>query len=187
MNPDELSPLWIFAYGSLIWRPDFPVEEEHPARIKGYVRRFWQASEDHRGTKETPGRVLTLVPRSDEYCQGVLYRVASKERERVLEMLSVREKGGYTPLVLPAETRGGDMVDALVYVANAENPLYVGEEAESTTVQTILSSEGPSGHNIEYVLRLSDALSGRDLSCEHVFRMANLLVDPDRVFDEEDA
>jgi cation transport regulator ChaC len=53
---------YLFGYGSLVWRPDIVFDESHFGMVDGFVRRFWQASPDHRGTPESPGRVCTLVP-----------------------------------------------------------------------------------------------------------------------------
>ncbi len=77
--------LWVFGYGSLIWNPNIKFSEQRKCCIKGYSRRFWQGSNDHRGTKEKPGRVVTLVAEDEEglcgdaLCTwGMAYLVASQ-------------------------------------------------------------------------------------------------------------
>ena len=101
-------PRRIFGYGSLIWKVDFPISKAQPGWIEGYVRRFWQASWDHRGTVESPGRVATLVAKDSpalEGCRdakstsrvfGTVYELDPASQEETIEHLAFREKAGYS-------------------------------------------------------------------------------------------
>ena len=84
-------PTWVFGYGSLIWRQDFPYNESRRAYIDGWRRRFWQGSHDHRGVQSDPGRVVTLVDRSGERCHGRAFLIEPD----VFEHLDDREINGY--------------------------------------------------------------------------------------------
>ena len=68
--------LWIFGYGSLVWRPSFPFAERRGAWIDGFARRFWQGSTDHRGVPGAPGRVVTLEHATGARCFGAAYRIS---------------------------------------------------------------------------------------------------------------
>jgi cation transport regulator ChaC len=85
---------WIFGYGSLVWRPAFPHAERRAASVRGWARRLWQGSPDHRGVRDAPGRVLTLVPRPEALCWGVAYRVEDAARGEVLATLDARGRSG---------------------------------------------------------------------------------------------
>ncbi|XP_020110537.1 gamma-glutamylcyclotransferase 2-3 isoform X2 [Ananas comosus] len=85
--------MWVFGYGSLIWKPGFPYDEKLLGFIRGYRRVFYQGSTDHRGTPAFPGRTVTLEPLRGEVCWGVAYKVSKEEDKKIaLEHLEVREK-----------------------------------------------------------------------------------------------
>lgn len=170
--------LWIFGYGSLVWRPAFPFAERHPGYIRGFARRFWQGSTDHRGVPESPGRVVTLVPRADAICWGMVYRVAPEHREDVLARLDVREQGGYERHELEVSLKvGRSVARALTYVATPDNPEYAGPAPLNVIAEQIRVCVGPSGPNDEYLLRLADALREMRAEDEHVFSLERLVLE----------
>ncbi|KAF2742594.1 ChaC-domain-containing protein [Sporormia fimetaria CBS 119925] len=99
---------WLFGYGSLIWKPPPHYDQRIPGYIEGYVRRFWQASEDHRGTPSAPGRVVTLItrehwstlpdphPTAPSRVWGVAYHIPTQHVNEVRNYLDIREINGYS-------------------------------------------------------------------------------------------
>ena len=102
--PDSV---WVFGYGSLIWRPAIAFRERRVARIRGWTRRFWQGSHDHRGLPDAPGRVVTLVPEPGAWCEGVAYCIAADLAAATFEGLDHREKNGYQRHDVRLEFRRG--------------------------------------------------------------------------------
>jgi cation transport regulator ChaC len=171
--------IWIFGYGSLVWRPAFPHRERRAAWIEGFVRRFWQGSTDHRGVPGAPGRVVTLVPEAGARCWGMAYRIRAQQVDAVLEVLDVREQGGYQRLELPLhfDAPAGEQVLGLSWVATPANRNYLGPASTAAIADQVRRSQGPSGPNPEYVLRLAEAL--RELGAEdpHIHELEALLRD----------
>ncbi|MCH8131209.1 MAG: gamma-glutamylcyclotransferase [Myxococcales bacterium] len=153
-------PLWVFGYGSLIWRPDFPHVERHPGFIEGWARRFWQGSTDHRGLPHAPGRVATLIREASASCWGMAFRVLDADRDAVLADLDHRESGGFERHEVEVHLSGPVRMcqRALVYIASHGNPNYLGPAALEDMVDQMRCAVGPSGPNVEYVLRLDAAL-----------------------------
>ena len=168
-------PLWIFGYGSLVWRPAFSHTERRPGFVEGWARRFWQGSTDHRGVPEAPGRVATLVEQAGARCWGVVYRVAPEEAPAVLRVLDHRESGGFERLQLDVCSEEAEPVRALVYVAGPGNPNYLGPAPVAEIAGQIRRCRGPSGPNLEYLLELRDALQRMGAHDAHVAELAELV------------
>lgn len=162
--------VWVFGYGSLIYKADFPYFERKPAQIRGWSRRFWQGSHDHRGTPEHPGRVVTLVAR-DEMCVGMAYRVTPN----TFDHLDVREKNGYLRFETPLYFLDGTIEQALVYIATEGNAAWLGEAPIEEIAAHIARSHGASGANRDYLLALEASLKELGAQDPHVFAIADAL------------
>jgi cation transport regulator ChaC len=172
-----MSDTWIFGYGSLIWRPDFPFIEKAVADAAGWTRRFWQGSPDHRGVPHAPGRVVTLLPAPGEVCRGVAYRVAAGDRAQVLAQLDIREIGGFCLAEVELTFDGGGAQGGFAYIATPENPNYLGPAPMEAIAEQVRASAGRSGHNVDYVLKLAASLRAIEAEDKHVFALARLLGD----------
>ncbi|WFD22063.1 hypothetical protein MEQU1_000725 [Malassezia equina] len=168
----------IFGYGSIIFKPPPHVISYTPGYIQGFVRRFAQHSEDHRGTPERPGRVVTLVsadhwhslPGADDAPEGDIvwglsYTIDPAHADEVRAYLDDREKNGYTPLWAPIHGYYGSsdepqvlVPEALVYVGLPDNEAFVGPQPLDELAERIHTCHGPSGPNDEYLLRLAEAV-----------------------------
>ena len=160
--------VWIFGYGSIIWRPAFAYVAREPGWIEGYVRRFWQGSPDHRGVPHAPGRVVTLVEEAGARCEGLLFGVGPGDADAILEQLDRRESGGFERLQVEAVRRGGGLVPAIVYLAPRGNPNFLGPAPLDAMADQIGRAVGQSGSNREYLERLAHALEVLDIADAHV-------------------
>lgn len=149
MNDD----LWVFGYGSLMWRPGFPFTEAAHARLKGRHRRLCVYSWVHRGTPERPGLVLGLDRGGS--CLGRVFRVAAEDREATVAYLREREQvtAVYLEKVLRVrlEDGSGREVDALTYVVDRSHQQYAGLLPREKLLDMVRGAEGRSGPNPEYI------------------------------------
>lgn len=162
--------MWIFGYGSLIFRPAFPFLERRRAYVRGWARRFWQGSPDHRGVPEAPGRVVTLVADIDAVCGGLAYRVDLAVAQEILEALDHRERAGFVRRTLPLHgaPEGDAFAEGITWVADTTNDHFLGPLGEREIAAYVRDRRGPSGPNVEYVLQLWSALRELELSDPHV-------------------
>ncbi|KAJ3226462.1 hypothetical protein HDU78_010381 [Chytriomyces hyalinus] len=169
--------VWVFGYGSLVWKVDFTYERRVVGYVEGFHRRFWQGSHDHRGTATSPGRVVTLVA-SNEYrekfgnvsegdrCWGVAYLIHRDTARDVFGHLDHREKNGYSSEVVDVfGSDGSTLCSAAVYIATTENPAFLGPASTADIAHTLVHSVGPSGRNIDYFINLCHAV--RIISANH--------------------
>ncbi|MET0867660.1 MAG: gamma-glutamylcyclotransferase [Pseudorhodoplanes sp.] len=149
--PDDL---WVFGYGSLLWRPGFAFTEKVPARVTGLHRSLCVYSFVHRGTPERPGLVLGLD--RGGACRGIAFHVAAADREATVHYLREREQ--VTSVYLEV-LRGVTLidnperrVDALTYVVDRGHPQYAGKLSLDERLHLIRQGYGRSGPNRDYVL-----------------------------------
>lgn len=170
--------IWIFGYGSILWRPDFKFSRAVPAQLKGFQRRLWQGSTDHRGSTALPGAVATLRRDPGEITTGIAYSLEGAALKKALKDLNHREKNGYEQQKVTITLDGQSGTSALTYIAPAENPWDLGGPSEFDIAARVLHASGPSGSNLDYFLRLHAAnlaLSGPDTHLNMVYD----LIEPD--------
>ena len=152
--------LWVFGYGSLIWRPGFDHVERMPARLVGLHRSLCIYSFDHRGTPERPGLVLGID--QGGACRGIAYRVAAAKRAATLAYLREREQttSVYRETVRTAWLEGKPerRIAALCYVADRSHPQYAGRLTLEQQMHLVRQGHGRSGNNRDYVIETVSAL-----------------------------
>lgn len=166
-NSDAL-PVWVFGYGSLIWRPGFEFVDSSPATVRGWKRRFWQGSHDHRGTPESPGRVVTLIQSAADTCGGMAYLIEPDVVKATFEALDHREKNGYERFDVDLDLSDGRAESGVVYIAPVDNFAWLGEAPLEAIAAQIAVSHGPSGANRDYLFELDRALKDLNFIDSHV-------------------
>ena len=143
--------LWVFGYGSLMWRPGFPFAERRHARLDGYHRALCVYSHVHRGTPERPGLVLGLD--RGGHCQGVAFRVEAGEAEATIRYLREREQvtAVYLERHLGVRLDDDRTVQAVAYVVDRDHPQYAGRLPDADLVRFVRQGQGISGANPDYV------------------------------------
>ena len=153
--------MWVFGYGSLLWKPGFEVAESVIGRLPGYARSFCMRSIHHRGSVEQPGLVLALDPVTGTACDGIVLRVAPGTEGQTLEYLREREliSSAYVEKNLDVQMADGRTVQALVYVIDAEHDQYCGGLPLEEQAQIIAKAVGGMGPNTEYLYNTASHLA----------------------------
>jgi cation transport protein ChaC len=143
--------LWVFGYGSLMWRPGFAFVERCHAHLHGYHRALCVLSHVHRGTPQHPGLVLGLD--RGGRCHGVAFRVEALEAEATIQYLRDREQvtSVYLERRLPVRLSDGRRARAVAYVVDRSHPQYAGRLPDGDLVRLVRQGRGISGANADYV------------------------------------
>ena len=152
--------LWVFGYGSLIWRPGFEFLDRVPARVVGLHRSLCVYSFVHRGTPERPGLVLGLD--IGGACRGIAYRVAARHRPETLAYLRAREQvtSVYRETVRMVWLAGKPehSVEAVCYAIDRGHEQYAGRLTLDQQLHLVRQGHGRSGNNRDYVIETVSAL-----------------------------
>jgi cation transport protein ChaC len=177
--------LWVFAYGSLIWRPGFAHAGRHRALLRGWHRSFCLWSHHYRGTPERPGLVLGLD--RGGACRGAAFEVPGEQAAEVLRYLDERELPDgaevvYHRRVVPVRItdRPGLVVPAVTYVVNRASRLYAPKLDAARVAGVVAAGVGRMGSNRDYLLNTLDHLAELGLGDPGLSRIAALLPDATR-------
>ena len=169
--------LWVFGYGSLMWRPGFTFIEQVPARLIGEHRALCVYSFDHRGTPEKPGLVLGLD--RGGACRGIAFRVAATQRDEVINYLRGREQTThvYREVMRSVwlENEARERVSALTYVVDRGHVQYAGRLSPQEQLRYVRQGHGRSGNNRDYVLETVRSIEAQGFRDAQLHQLALML------------
>jgi cation transport protein ChaC len=168
---DARAPLWIFAYGSLMWNPGLAYVAKRVGTLYGFHRNFCLWSRINRGTPERPGLVLTLERGGS--CRGLAFRLTGSTSRDELRALWQREMslGSYHPRWLDCHV-GAERIPVLTFVVNRGCSGYTGKLTMETMVQAIATARGKYGSSAEYLFQTQAALESHGIRDARVRQLA---------------
>ena len=171
--------LWVFGYGSLMWRPGFEFVEQVPARLIGEHRALCVYSFDHHGTPEKPGLVLGLD--RGGACRGIAFRVAATRRNDTVDYLRSREQttNVYREVMRSVwlEDEARQRVSALAYVVDRGHVQYAGRLSLADRLRYVRQGHGRSGNNRDYVLSTVKSIEAQGFRDAQLHQLALMLHD----------
>ncbi len=174
----EYSPdtLWVFAYGSLIWNPEFDYDEVAQATAHGWHRSFCLQLTRWRGTRELPALMLALDRGGT--CNGNVYALPKENHKAQIVRLLEREIDANPPTNVPRwieVSSGGIGVKALTFVADPEGPAYAGELPIKKVAWTLARAAGHWGSSAQYLYNTYKMLESSGIHDESISKLQALV------------
>lgn len=172
-NPSEL---WIFAYGSLIWNPEFEIGEQRRAVARGWHRSFCPRLTRWRGTRDFPALMLALDRGGS--CVGIAYRVATDNIQEQVVRLLKREIDANPPTNVPRwldVVAEGETVKALAFVATREGRAYAGRRPLPEVAEVLARAAGHWGSSAQYAFRTIRELEDHGIRDRNLWKIQALI------------
>jgi glutathione-specific gamma-glutamylcyclotransferase len=168
--------LWVFGYGSLLWKPAFEFVESRPAAVQGWHRSFCIRVARFRGTRDFPGLMMAL-DRGGQ-CRGMAFRVPAEHSETVLHGLFRRElvvrPPGTPPRWLAAQTGEGPL-RVLGFVVDRRSAFYSGRLAPEQAADILARAAGHWGSCAEYLHNTVSHLEALSIHDRNLWRLQGLV------------
>lgn len=166
---------WVFAYGSLMWNPEFHYLRSETACLEGYHRCLCLWSVEYRGTPERPGLVMGLD--HGGACVGRAFLISADKAPSIIDQLNQREMltGAYQSAMQPLRLATGEQVEGVCLIVRHDHPQYAPHLELNTVVELVRHAHGSRGSNLEYVLNTVQHLRELGLTDAQLNRLAERL------------
>lgn len=168
--------LWVFAYGSLIWNPEFEFDERRSATAYGWHRSFCLTLTRWRGTRELPALMLALDRGGS--CQGVAFRLPAPDHFKQIALLLAREIDANPPTNIArwitVKTQSGPL-RALAFVATRDGKAYAGKLPMDQVAQVLARAAGHWGSAAQYLFRTVTMLREQGIRDRNMSRIESLV------------
>ena len=174
--PDDYQgdDIWVFGYGSLIWKPELDFTERRDALVHGFHRRFCMWTKIGRGSPECPGLVLALD--NGGSTKGVIFRIPAAIAPQELDILWRREMmaDSYRPVWLRAKTENGP-IKALSFAIRRNRPVFAPRMADDKVAEIIYRASGFVGPCKDYLHNTQKALIAAGIYDKQMMRLSQLV------------
>jgi cation transport protein ChaC len=170
--------VWVFAYGSLIWKPGFAHVETRRGVAEGWRRSFCLRIVRFRGTRARPGLMMQLD--SGGSCDGLLMRLPPGEEVVELDKLWRREITAKPPGNMPRwidVASGPDTVKAIAFTANPKKDNYVHNLPAGEVADILATAAGHWGSGAEYLWNTVTALEQAGIHDRHLWELQEMVAD----------